>query len=153
MRKGEFQKAVKTFEKAEKKAETRGKIAALFFKGLAYFQRGDFNEAENAWEQCLERGCTIDQKIMVSHNLAAVYRLAGNLEKAQTLYQDLAATARFSEMEESRVKSLLGLANVLIDQCRWDKYPSENQFRVPVPSCPLPSGETPPLFTENDYTS
>lgn len=134
MRKGEFQKALKTFEKAEKKAEKREKIAALFYRGLAHCKRGNFKEAETAWVQCLDMGCTTDQRIMVSHNLAAVYRLTGALEKAQTLYQDLAAAARLSGIKEFEVKSLLGLANVFIDQCLWGK--AEELLKEIISVCP-----------------
>jgi tetratricopeptide (TPR) repeat protein len=134
MRKCEFQKALKTFEKAEKKAEKREKIAALFYRGLAHCKRGNFKEAETAWVQCLDMGCTTDQRIMVSHNLAAVYRLTGALEKAQTLYQDLAAAARLSGIKEFEVKSLLGLANVFIDQCSWGK--AEHLLKEIISVCP-----------------
>ncbi|MBU7027628.1 MAG: tetratricopeptide repeat protein [Theionarchaea archaeon] len=120
MRKGEFQKALKTFEKAEKKAKGREQIVALFYKGLTHFQRGNFKKTEEAWTRCLNTG-TFDQKIIISHNLANLYRLTGNLEEAKTLYEDIAAAARFSEMGEFKVKSLIGLANVLIDQCSWEE--------------------------------
>ena len=134
MRKGKFQKALKTFERAEKKAEERERIAALFYKGLAHFHRGGLKDAETAWAKCLDRGCTIHQQIMVSHNVAAVYRLTGDLQKANLLYQELVAAARFSKMKEFEVKSLLGLATVLIDQCSWEK--AETLLNKIISMCP-----------------
>ena len=122
MKKGSSRDAVNTFERALELSEKdeKKKIVALFHVGLAHYQRGDFREAEKTWEQCLNLECTVDQEIIVRHNVANAYRMSGKLERARKFYEDSIAFAeRYPEKEEFVYESYLGQANILIDLCSW----------------------------------
>ncbi|MBU7046577.1 MAG: tetratricopeptide repeat protein, partial [Theionarchaea archaeon] len=62
--------------------------------------------AKELWESCLNMACTVDQEIMVRHNLANVYRMLGNLEKARETYERIIILAGDTcGREEFKVKS------------------------------------------------
>ena len=124
MKKGAMREAINTFERAFKRASKMSKeeeeIVALFHIGLAHYLRGDSTEAEETWERCLKLKCTVNQEIIVRHNLANAYRMSGKSEKARKFYEDSIVFAeRLPQKEEFRAESYVGLANVLIDLCLW----------------------------------
>ena len=126
MKKGTMSEAINTFERAFKRASKMSKeeekIVALFHIGLAHYQRGDFTEAEETWERCLKLKCTVNQEIIVRHNLANAYRMSGESEKAKKFYEDSIAFAeRYPQKEEFKTESYVGLANILIDLCLWEE--------------------------------
>ena len=90
--------------------------------------------AKEIWESCLKMGCTVNQEIIVRHNLAEVCRLVGELEKAKENYEyNIVLAGNFPEREESKYKSLVGLVNVLIDLCLWDE--AEEKVREILDRC------------------
>ena len=121
-KKGNMHGALDVFKKALKISRGSDKIVSLFHIGLAYYQRGYFKEAKETWSQCLELECTLSQRIILHHNLANVHRLLGELEKSRENYKYCIALAgTVPEREEYKLKSLIGLADVLIDLCSWDE--------------------------------
>lgn len=116
-------KVLETFEKALKKSEGRERIAALFYIGLTHYKRGDFAEAAKVWEQCMELERILDRKAFLCRSLANAYRASGKLEDAKKLCERSIALAETvpDEMEESRLESLLCLANILIDLGSWEE--------------------------------
>ncbi len=130
---GEFKKVLKTFEDAEKMAKGEEKIFALFQKGLAYYQRGYFEEAKKTWEKCLESRLSDDQKLILNHNLANAYTLSGNLEGARALYEKTIEAAESLNMGKYRVNSLVSLTEVLIDLCLWDE--AEKKLKETIQTC------------------
>jgi tetratricopeptide (TPR) repeat protein len=118
----EFNTLLALFESAFKKSKGRERITAYFYVGLIHYQRGDYEEAKNQWEMALELESNQDRRIVIQHNLANAYRLSWKLEEARALYETIRTLAQVLKgKEEFRIESLLGLANVLIDLCQWDK--------------------------------
>jgi len=134
MKKGNIHKTLDIFGKALKIARGNERIVALLHMGLAYYQRNYFEEARKTWSQCLDLECTFSQKTTLHHNLANVYRLLRKLEKARKNYEYcIALVENVPEREEFKFKSLIGLANVLIDLCSWDK--AEEILREVIQEC------------------
>lgn len=133
MKKGRMREAIMTFEKASELSERDEKIVALFHRGLAQYQRGDFDEAKKIWEECLNLQCTADQEIIVRHNLANAYRMSGKLEKARMFYEDSIVFAERLGKEEFKVESDIGLANILVELCLWKK--AERKLKEIIQEC------------------
>lgn len=127
----EFQHVIAPFKKALEKSSGKERIGALFYVGLIQYQRGDLKEAEKAWKECLDSVGSVYWKTTLYHNLANIYWLSGELEKARTYYTasvdfsnplpEMDEPADVSLFYELRAKSLLGLTNVLIDSGSWDE--------------------------------
>ncbi|KYK34292.1 MAG: hypothetical protein AYK18_14335 [Theionarchaea archaeon DG-70] len=134
MKKGNMREAIDIFEKTLEMLQRKEKIIPLFQAGLTNYQRGDFKEAKKAWEKCLNLGCTIDEEIILRHNLANIYRMSGKLEEARKFYKDCIVFAgRFPEKGEFRVRSSFGLAKVFIDLCLWEA--AEKELRQTIHEC------------------
>lgn len=165
----EAREVLGAFKNALKMSKGKERVIALFYMGLAQYQRGDFEMkeklkpttpeeeerykelekrmkpktheeewerkgAKEIWESCLKMPCTVDQEIVVRHNLANIYRMLGDLEKARENYERIIVLAGdFPEKEEFKVKSFIGLSNVLIDQCSWDK--AEEKLKETIQEC------------------
>ena len=115
----EFREVLNTFEQALDKSKGRERNIALFYKGLVHYRGGEFKKAQTLWEKCLESERFEDRKIMVRHNLASVYRILGNLEKAKNEYEKIISNN--PENKESKLRALSNLANVFVDLCLWDE--------------------------------
>jgi tetratricopeptide (TPR) repeat protein len=120
-RSGEFEAIIDIFREAERISKGNQKISVLFQKGLAYYRRGYFKEAEKTWEQCLKSRVFENQKIILNHNLANIYALSGDLEKARGIYEQDLEIARKLHEEKYVAYSLINLSDVLIDLCLWKK--------------------------------
>lgn len=129
----EFRKVIEIFEEAENISSGREIISALFHKGLAYSQRGYFEEAEETWKKCLKLNLLDDQKIILKHNLANIEWLSGNLENAKNHYEELVKMTQKPTTERFNINSLIGLTDVLIDLCLWDR--AEEILKETIQKC------------------
>lgn len=118
----------KTKEEREKYGKTKEKMKPKM-KEEKWLQKG----AKEIWESCIELGCTVNQEIIVRHNLADVYWALGDLERARENFERNIILADVPGKEEFRFKSLVGLANVLIDLCSWDE--AEEKLRETIHEC------------------
>lgn len=116
---GELEAIIDIFREAERISKGNQKISVLFQKGLAYYRRGYYKEAEETWEQCLKSRIFENQKIILNHNLANIYVLSGHLEKARGIYEQNLESARKLHEEKYVTYSLINLSDVLIDLCLW----------------------------------
>jgi tetratricopeptide (TPR) repeat protein/Fe2+ or Zn2+ uptake regulation protein len=130
---GEFDRVIAIFKEAERISKGKEKVSALFHTGIAYYQRGYFEDARKTWKKCLDLKLFDDQKIILNHSLANVYALSGNLEKAKTLYEKTIETAEAQNMDEHCVNALVSLTDVLIDLCLWDE--AEKKLKEAIQVC------------------
>ncbi|MBU7016194.1 MAG: tetratricopeptide repeat protein [Theionarchaea archaeon] len=138
----EFQHMITPFQEALQKSDEKIKnspeefdekerIAPLFYMGLLQYQRGDLEEAKEAWRKCLNLVSSIYWKTTLYHNLGNVYWLSGEFENAQKYYRasvssinpppDMDEPGDLAAFYGLRAKSLLGLTNVLIDSGSWEE--------------------------------
>jgi len=132
-RRGDF-KMVEKVKPTTPEQEERYKELEKRMKPKTHEEEWERKGAKEIWESCLKMPRTVDQEIVVRHNLANVYRMLGDLEKARENYERIIVLAdNDPEKEEFKVKSLIGLANVLIDQCSWDK--AEEKLKETIQEC------------------
>ena len=130
-RKGNMHGALDVFKKALKMSRGSDKIVSLFHIGLAYYQRGYFEEAKETWSQCSDSDCTLSQKIILHYNLATVHRQLGERGKSMENYKYcIALIGNNPEMMEHKFRSLISLADVLIDACLFEE--AEEKLRETI---------------------
>ncbi len=81
--------------------------------GYAYYQLGDFNNADVYWQQANEHYAKLDEisgQISAQQNLGLVYTMRGEFDKARAAYQTSLQRAEANQANEERAVSLMGLA-------------------------------------------
>lgn len=130
---GEFKEVIKLFKDAKNISKGEETIRVLFHEGLAYYQRGYFKEARKTWREALKRELSPNQEIVLNHNLAHVYQLSGYPKEAINLHKKNIEMARVLKMEESKIISVIGLTDNLIDLCLWEK--AEKKLKEAIKMC------------------
>lgn len=133
IKKNNLQGALHAFEHAFEKAQENEKFTAKFYQGLVYYRLGNVKKAAAAWELCTHLKCSATRKNIVYYSLGNIYRISGNLSAAHTYYTKSIQLATELNTEKRVIRSFLGLANVFIDRCLWDK--AEKTLKDIISTC------------------